>query len=179
MPTVIANRYARALADVVARTGEYRRVLNELKDFHAIYRESADLREVFETPAVPLPQKVKVLETILGRLGVATVTLNFARVLVAHYRMALLEEVIQAFQKISNDRLGIVQVKISSAADLSAGEREELQARFGELTRKQVELEFHLDRELLGGLVAQVGSTVYDGSIRGHLIRIREQLTAR
>jgi F-type H+-transporting ATPase subunit delta len=179
MPLMIANRYARALADVVAHTGEYRRVVNELEAFQAIYRESADLQEIFETPAVPLPQKVKVLETILGKLGVDPVTLNFLRVVLAHYRMALLEEVLQAFRKISNDRLGIVQVKVSSAADLSGAERDVLQARFGELTRQQVELEFHLERELLGGLVAQIGSTVYDGSIRGHLQRIRGQLMAR
>jgi F-type H+-transporting ATPase subunit delta len=93
--------------------------------------------------------------------------------------MALLEEVIQAFRKITNDRLGIVQVKVSSAAGLSEAERELLRARFEELTRKQAELEFHLDGQLIGGLVAQIGSTVYDGSVRGHLERMREQLMTR
>ena len=67
-------------------------------------------------------------------------------------------------------------MKISSASDLSNEEQELLRARFNELTEKQSELEFHLDGDLIGGLVAQIGSTVYDGSIRGHLDRIREQL---
>lgn len=179
MPMVVANRYARALADVVARTGEYPKVLRELEDFSASYRESAELRAVCETPTVPLPQKIKVLEAILERSGVSPVTLNFLRVLLAHYRMALLVEVIQAFRKIANDRQGIVQVKISSPSDLSEAERELLGARFAELTRKRAELEFHLDRELIGGIVAQVGSTVYDGSVRGQLERIREQMMGR
>jgi F-type H+-transporting ATPase subunit delta len=51
--------------------------------------------------------------------------------------------------------------------------------RFRELTGKQVELEFRTDRELLGGILAQIGSTVYDGSVRGNLARMREQLSAR
>lgn len=179
MPMVVASRYARALADVVARTGEYRRVLQELEDFRSSYSACADLREVCDAPAVPLAQKMKVLEAIGARLGAAPVTLNFLRVLLAHYRVALLEEVIEAFRKIANSRLGIVQVKVSSATELSEAERQALRARFGELMRKQAEVEFHLDEQLIGGIVAQVGSTVFDGSLRGRLERIREQLTAR
>jgi F-type H+-transporting ATPase subunit delta len=179
MPMLVANRYARALADVVARTGEYRQVLAQLVEFAAVYRQSSELREVSESPAVPMPQKAMVLEAILEKLGALPVTRNFLRVLLAHYRMVLLEEVIQSLRKIINDRLGIVQVKVFSAADLPEAERRLLRARFEELTRKQAELEFHLDGRLIGGLVAQIGSTVYDGSIRGHLQRLREQLMSR
>ncbi len=179
MSMAIANRYARALADVVGRTGDYRRALRELEDFDAVYRESAELREVLETPAVPLPQKIKVLEAILGRLGISSAISNFFRVLVAHYRMRLLGEICRAFLKTVNDRLGVLWVKIFAASDISEAEQQALRARFAELTRKQVELEFHLDPELLGGILAQVESTVYDGSIRGNLQRIRQQLTAQ
>ena len=179
MPMVVASRYARALADVVARTGEYRRILRELEDFRAAYRDSVEWREVCDTPAVPLAQKIKVLEAIGARLGAAPLTLNFLRVLIAHYRMGLLEEVIEAFRKIANARLGIVQVKVSSATELSEAERQALRARFSVLMHQQAEVEFHLDEQLIGGIVAQVGSTVFDGSLRGRLERIREQLTAR
>jgi len=179
MPTVVANRYARALADVVAATGNYRQVLQELEDFDGAYRESPELRELCETPAVPLAQKLSVLEAIARRLGSSQVTLNFLRVLASRYRLPLLEEVLQAFRQVCYARLGIVQVRISSATDLTSQEQELLRMRFNELTRKQSELEFRLDRNLIGGIVAQIGSTVYDGSIRGQLERIREQLTAR
>ncbi len=81
MPTVVAHRYARALADVVATIGDYRQVLKELEDFSAAYRESVELREVCETPAVPMAQKLSVLEVLAGRLGVSHITLNFLRVL--------------------------------------------------------------------------------------------------
>jgi F-type H+-transporting ATPase subunit delta len=176
---VIATRYARALADVVAASGDYRKVLEELEDFQRAYRGSPELKEVFASPAVALPQKMKLLEVIGQRLGESPVTLNFLRVLLVNYRMPLLEEAVQAYRKIANDRMGIVQVTISSASDLSEAERESVAGRFRELTGKQVELEFRTDRELLGGILAQIGSTVYDGSVRGNLARIRERLTAR
>jgi len=179
MPMVVANRYARALAEVVAPSGDYRRVLQELQDFASAYRESHELREVFASPAVALPQKMNVLVVIGQKLGESPVTLNFLRVLLANYRMPFLEEAVQAYRKIANDRLGVVQVSVSSASDLSETERESVAARFRELTGKQVELEFRTDSELLGGILAQIGSTVYDGSVRGNLARIREQLTAQ
>lgn len=176
MPTVVANRYARALADVVASTGNYRQMLSELEDFSAAYNQSVELREVCETPAVAMAQKLSVLDAIAGRMGASHITLNFLRVLMSHYRFPLLGEILQAFRHVAYARLGIVRVKISSAADLSPQERELLQGRFNVLTQQQSELEFHLDGNLMGGLVAQIGSTVYDGSIRGHLDRIRERL---
>ena len=179
MPMVIANRYARALAEVVAASGDYRKVLEELQDFESVYRESPELKEVFASPAVAFPQKMKVLEAVGQRLGESTVTLNFLRVLLTNYRMPLLEEAVQAYRKIANERLGVVQVTILSASELSEAEQESVAARFQKLTGKQVELEFRIDRELLGGIQAQIGSTVYDGSVRGNLARIREQLMAR
>jgi F-type H+-transporting ATPase subunit delta len=179
MPTAVANRYARALADVIASTGNYRPLLSELEDFGAAYRQSLELREVCETPVVPMAQKLSVLEALAGRLGSSHVTFNFLRVLASHYRLPLLDEILQAFRSISDARLGVVRVKITSASDLSSEEQDVLRARFDELTRKQSELEFNLDHGLIGGLVAQIGSTVYDGSIRGHLNRIREQLLAQ
>jgi F-type H+-transporting ATPase subunit delta len=179
MPIVVANRYARALADAVAASGDYRKILEELQDFESVYHESLELKQVFASPALPLPQKMKVLEAIGQRLGHSPATLNFLRVLLVNYRMPMLEEAVQAYRKIANDRLGVVQITISSASDLSDAERESVAARFRELTGKQVELEFRIDGELLGGILAQIGSTVYDGSVRGNLARIRERLTAR
>ncbi len=178
MAIAIANRYARALADVIGSAGNYRTVLQELSDFTAAYRQSADLREVLQTPVLPVGEKIKVLDALLARLGASRVTSNFLRVLMAHYRMGLLEQVEEAFRRISNDRLGIARVKIFAASDLTDAERGNLSTRFERLTQKRAELEFRLDPTLIGGIVAQIGSTVYDGSVRGHLERLRQQLVA-
>jgi F-type H+-transporting ATPase subunit delta len=172
----VAGRYARALADVIAETADYRRALDELAAFGTIYAESAELRNLFDAPAVPLAGKLKVLDTIVHRQGTSLAVSNFLRVLVKNYRIAHFEEIRRAFRRIANQRLGIVDVKITSAAELDQVQRDAVAARFRELTGKQVEFEFHLDPDLVGGLRAQVGSTVYDGSIRGALSRLKEQL---
>ena len=177
MPIAIANRYARALADVVSQKGDYRQVRQVLENFAAVYGESAELREVFDTPALPLTEKLKVLTAIMGKMGTTSITTNFLSVLGQNYRMNLLEEICLAFHKLANDRLGVVEVKVVSAAGLSEAEQQALRAKFIDLTGKEVEFDFHLDRELLGGVLAQIGSTVYDGSVRGQLDRIRERLT--
>lgn len=179
MATAIASRYARALADVVSRSGEYRSALDELADFSAVYRTSGELRDIFRTPAIPLEDKTKVLEAILARLGTSPMVSNFFHVLLANYRLPAVEEIAQAFEKIAMERLGIARVGIRSALTLSETERRTLVTRFASVTRKRVEADFEVDPKLLGGVTAQIGSTVYDGSVRGHLERLRERLTAR
>src|SRR5579863_372147 len=178
MAIAVASRYARALADVVAeQKGDYRRVGGEIAAFAALYRESGELREVLETPAVPLPAKLRVLAAIEARLAASPVTGNFLRVLASHYRMALLGEIAQVFRRLSNQRLGGVEVRVTSTGALSEPEQQALHGRFKDLTGKEVEFDFHSDDRLLGGIVAQIGSTVYDGSVRGQLDRIRQRLT--
>ena len=179
MAIPVANRYARALADVLSQGGDYRAVLGELRNFLSSYQESADLREVFDTPAISLEKKLKVLEAILARLGVSKVTASFLRVLVTNYRIGLLAETCAAFNRIANERLGVVEVKVLSATGLSEAEQQALRARFEAVTRKKVAMEFGLDGGLLGGILARIQSTVYDGSVRGNLERIREQLLKR
>ncbi|MBI1982737.1 MAG: ATP synthase F1 subunit delta [Acidobacteria bacterium] len=176
MAIAVANRYARALADVVAHTGDYREILRELEDFLAVYRENAELRDIFDTPAVPLENKTKVLEVILARLGTSKVAGNFLRVILSNYRMRQMEEIVQVFLKIANQQLGVVQVKVYSAEGLPETERRAVGSRFEEVTGKRVEVEFHQEADLLGGVLAQIESTVYDGSVRGHLQRIRQRL---
>lgn len=178
MAQAVANRYARALADVVGRTGDFRRILQDLEDFAAVYGQSPELREVLETPALSLQDKTKVLEAILARLGTSHIAANFLRVLVSNYRIRLLEEVLGAFQEIAHERLGIARVKVYSASELSEAERQALRARFEEVTKKRVEIEFESQAELLGGVRAQIRSIVYDGSVRGHLERMRARLMA-
>ena len=178
MSMAVASRYSRALADVLGSEEGYRAALKELEDFAAVWRESEDLREVLVAPAVPSEQKSKLLDAILERLGTSATVANFLRVLLVNYRIALLEEVLRAFQKVVNERLGIVEVEVLYAQDLSQDQREELRTKFSELTGNEVEMKFQEDEKLLGGVRARIGSTVYDGSIQGYLERLRKELRA-
>ncbi|MFB3922055.1 MAG: ATP synthase F1 subunit delta [Terriglobia bacterium] len=179
MSKAISHRYARALADVVGRTGDYSTALRELEEFAAVYRANAELRDVFRTPAVTPADKSGILETILARAGTSRTVGNFLRILLKNYRLVLIDDIVEAFKEAAHERMGVVEVQISSAVDLSEAERQALRTRFESITGKQVDVEFQIAKELLGGVVAQIGSTIYDGSVRGHLARIRERLVAR
>jgi F-type H+-transporting ATPase subunit delta len=178
MPEAIAGRYARALVDVIGPEGDYRRVGQDLENFASVYEESAELREVLQSPVVTPEQKLKVIQAILARLEALEVTRNFLRVLMTHYRINLLDEIRLSFQNIINERLGIVRMQVISAAPLSDEQQSILRERFGKLVQKTVEIEYQIDPNVLGGLLTQIKSTVYDGTVRGYLQRIREQLEA-
>ena len=150
----------------------------ELVEFAGGWRESADLRQVLVSPTIPLEQKRSVLDAIIQKLEISVTAGNFLRVLLANYRMSLLEEVLQAFQKVAQERLGIVEVQISYAQELTPSEQSALREKFAELTGKKVEMKFRRDEGLLGGLQARVGDKIYDGSAQGYLDRLRGQLTS-
>jgi F-type H+-transporting ATPase subunit delta len=179
MLEAIAERYARALVEVIGPEGDYRRVSQDLGDFASVYRESSELREVLQSPVVTPEQKTKVIEAILARLDTSSVTTNFLRVLMRHYRINLLDEIRLSFQNLIDERLGILKMRVTSAAPLSGEQQQYLRERFGNLTRKTVEVEYKIDPQVLGGVLAQIKSTVYDGTVRGYLQRIREELEAR
>ena len=178
MSMAIASRYARALADVVGPRGDFASMRKELEDFAGVWRESHPLRQVLTSPTIPVEQKRGVLDTVIQRLGLSVTAGNFLRVLLVNYRIALLEEVLEAFQRTANERLGIVEVQVLYAQDLTPEEQEALRGKFAELTGKRVEMKFRRDEKLLGGIQARVGSTVYDGSAQGYLDRLRGQLTS-
>jgi F-type H+-transporting ATPase subunit delta len=178
MSMAIASRYARALAEVLGAQGDFGAMLRELEDFAGVWRESDDLRQVLTSPTIPAEQKRGVLDAIVQKLGLSVTAGNFLRVLLVNYRISLLEEVLQAFQKAANERLGIVEVQVLYAQDLTPGEQEALRKKFAELTGKKVEMKFRREEKLLGGIQARVGSTIYDGSAQGYLERLRGQLTS-
>ncbi len=175
MPMAVAERYARALAEVAGTEGDYARLARDIEDFAAVYHESSELRQVFASPAVSPDQKAGVLQAILKRLECSVMSAKFLRVLLAHYRLNLLDEILQAFRERVYERLGVIPMKVVSASPLSEGQRTRLGERFAGLTGKKMEIEYSVDPDLLGGLKAQIRSTVYDGTVRGVLNRLREQ----
>lgn len=176
MPQAVTQRYARALAGAVERQGKYREVAEEVGSFARCYRESIELREVLESPAV-LPQaKLRVLERVMALLELSPVVRNFLRVLQSHYRLHLISEIQDAFERVVDDRMGVVRVAVVSASPLPPEQQTALENRFVRLTQKTPAIEYRVDPNLLGGVRASIQSTVYDGTIRGALDRIRMQM---
>jgi F-type H+-transporting ATPase subunit delta len=180
----VVGTYARAFADVVlsdtVKTGsghlDPARSLHELHSIEALLKESDQLRRVLENPSIPGESKRAVLDAVTGKLGTARQVRNFVAVLTDHRRLPLFSEILKQLEEELNDRQGFAEAEISTARQLTEQEKQLLEREITKLTGKKVKARYQQDATLLGGAVVQVGSTIYDGSVKGQLERIREQL---
>jgi F-type H+-transporting ATPase subunit delta len=171
--------YARALADAVfdahADTGK---TLAEAQELATLVAESRELREVWETPSIPAEQKRAVLDAIAAREGFSRITRNFVAVLIDHRRIAFLAPIVKQFEVEIDQRMGFAKAEIASAHELDGAERRSLENELDKLTGKKVRARYLRDASLLGGVVVRLGSTIYDGSVKGQLERIRMAISA-
>jgi F-type H+-transporting ATPase subunit delta len=172
------SRYARAFADVVASARLDTAAIDaQLTDFLATWDGSEELRELFATPAVPAVQKVGILDKLNAKLGLQKELRNLLAVLIDNGRIGQVHEVAAAYRIELQERMGIRQAEIVTARELDARERGELAGSVARLAGSRIEASFKLDASILGGTVVRIGSTVYDGSVRGRLERLRTVLS--
>jgi len=171
-------QYANALADVVLQQGAAEPTRKQLADFEAAHAESAELRNFMASPAVSREAKHGVIEKLVARLGASRILRNFLFVIVDNQRTHLLPEIAVSFELVLRQRQGIVEAEISSAAPLNDSQKATLLRNLEGVTGKKVQASYSLDPGLLGGAVVRIGDTIYDGSVRNQLDRLRERLTA-
>ena len=174
----VASTYARAFADVVlSEKLDAQRATEELRGIAALLAESSDLRRVWENPAIPAEQKRGLLDAIAKRDGTEKIVRNLVAVLIDHRRVKYLDAVIQQLEKELDARLGFAEAQITSVRELGDPEKRGLESQIGKLTGKKVRAKFGQDSSLLGGVVVRIGSTIYDGSVKGQLEKIREAIS--
>ena len=178
MSEAVARRYAAAMADVAVEKNNASLVKSDFTSFVTAFYEAADLRNLLESPAVAIDAKTRVIQAIGARMQLDATVANFVRVIVDNGRTELLREVEAALGEELNARMGIAQAEVTSARPLSEQQRRELTVAIEKRTGKKIEASFSEDADLLGGAVVRVGSTVFDGSVRERLSRLREQLEA-
>jgi len=180
MRSAARARYARALADVVTGPAavDPQQILRELRQFHEALAGSPQLRIALSSPAVSPARKRSVIDRLAGLLELSRVARNFLMVLADHRRAAELEGIIEAFEGEIDERLGFARVEVKSARELSAGQRDALDRKLQQLTGRKPRARYSVDPSLIGGVVASIGSVVYDGSVRGQLAALERRLTA-
>jgi F-type H+-transporting ATPase subunit delta len=174
----MAGRYARAFADVVEKQKiDPEKAMRELDEMAALVAQSAALRNVLLNPAVEHKQKLALLDAIVKRIGAAKLLRNFVAVLIDHKRIHQMGDIAALFKQELDERMGIAQARVSSFRALSETEKQSLERRLTAVTGKTVRATYAEDPSLLGGALVRVGSTIYDGSVRGQLQRIKDQIT--
>lgn len=172
----IARRYSIALADVVLETGEAETVKAELEILGKLFAESVDLQAVFTNPSIVHSKKVKVLDALIAKTKPSKTTANFLKVLLHNGRISELVHINEKFASVLEERSGAVTAQITSARELPDAERAEFEKTLSKLTGKRVNVNYAINTDIIGGVVARIGSTVYDGSVRSKLETLKEQL---
>ena len=173
--SVAANRYAKALLDGLypqkAEAG-----LQQLQSFQSLLDDQPEARRLLENPTVSADRRKRLIKEIADALGFDRRVANFADILIDRNRLPLIDEIITAYQKFLDERLGVVRAVVKAAHPLDASQQSELITKLEQVTGKQVRMEITLDPSLIGGVVAQVGSTIYDGSVRQQLNAFKSRL---
>ena len=181
MISVAASRYGNALGAVVFAQGsdlEPRDVAEQLRKFEELLGLSSDLRHVMFSPAVPSSKKRSVITRLGGDLALAPKVRNFLFVVSDHQRMGQLSAILEAFEASIDRNRGVVRAGVTSALEMDQAQRGALETQLSKTVGQRVRMEFSVDKALIGGVVARVGSVVYDGSVRGQLDAIRRRLAA-
>ena len=174
----IASRYARALVDVILEQkidGDTAR--QQMRAVVEAVHSSDELRRVWDSPAISAEQKRSVLDAVAREMGLAQPIRNFMAVLIDHRRIRMLDDMVRQFEVELDAQLGFAEAQISSARELSGEEKRELEGRVERMTGKKVRAKYVSKPDLLGGVMVRVGSTIYDGSVRGQLEKMRQELS--
>jgi F-type H+-transporting ATPase subunit delta len=178
--STIVTRYASALVDVVTgpRGMDAAQANQQLRAFADVLAGSAELRNALTSPAVSPARKRAVVGRLADQLGLAKMVRNFLLVLSDHRRLAALAPMIDSFEILLDERLGFVRAELSSAREMDERQKAALGDELSRLTGKKVRPRFAVVPELIGGVIVRIGSTIYDGSVRGQLDSLARRLAA-
>ena len=174
-----AVRYARALLDVAVKEADPEQVGRDLGAFAAVVAGHADLREALTNPVVPTTAKQRVVTDLVARLGLTPPVSKLLALLAERDRLVLLPDLVQVYDERLEVLRGIVRAEVTSATELTSEQAAQLQQRLAAATGRTVTMSTKVDPSLIAGIVARIGSTVYDGSVATQLEKMREKLLSQ
>jgi len=172
----LARRYARAVIQIGTEQGNLDRLGAELRSLAGAMKESPELVSSLTNPAIRRADRRKVIDALLQRVGASPYTQNLIYILLDGERLASLASISREVDAMIEARSGRVSAEVTSARPLEAGEVAQITAALEKLSGKQVTVTRREDPSLLGGVVAKLGDTVYDGSLRTQLQNLRDEL---
>lgn len=182
MASAVANRYARALVDLVLAPNSPlspEQAVEQLRAVEQMVSGYLELRIALLTPAIATSRKRAVMGKLLEEIGASRLVRNFTFVIIDHRRIGKIGEIREAFDLLLDERRGFVRAEVTSAVPLDERRRGNLETELSRMTGKRMRLRFAIDAGLLGGVSARIGSKMYDGSLRGQLLRMRREFTGQ
>ena len=175
-----ANRYAKALFDVaLAEKADLAKINQDVAAVAELMTTNQELMVVAKRVALPDATRKAVMEQVADKLGLSVQVKKLVLALTEGHKLALVKDLAESFQERLLAHQKIVRAEVTSATPLSPEKQQALADSLSKVTGKKVELSVSVDPELLGGVVARIGSTVYDGSVKTQLQRMRQELSSQ
>ncbi len=172
----IAKRYAKALLDIGKEDGHYKQYGQELKRFSEICKKNENFFYVLSSPVFSIEERIKLLDSVLEKMGFSKIFNNFLRVLLERKRITSIYEISDYYSKLLDDLLGIARAKIITARPLKKKTLDKLIKSLEKFISKKVESETEIDESIIGGVIVKIGDLVLDGSITAQLRGLTQSL---
>lgn len=174
----LAMRYARALLSILQDPAELEKTDAFLTSLARSLESSNETRRVMLDPAVPRATRRKILADLAQRQNLPATVGSFLGTLVDNNRLAVLSAVAAVFHEERERRMGVVSAELTTATPLAADVQQRARTAMERLTGSRIRLTFHVEPALIGGAVTRIGSTIYDGSLRTQLERLKRRMVA-
>ncbi|MFO0664481.1 MAG: ATP synthase F1 subunit delta [Polyangiaceae bacterium] len=172
----VSRRYARAILDIGIETNTAQRLVSEMNDLAAAFEQSADLRSAMENPLVSQEAKRAIVEDLVTKSGAGETTKNTLLLLTDRRRVRALPAIAKALAELFDVQKGVLRAEVTTAAPLTEAYRARLKAELERLSGHKIVLDERTDESLLAGVIAQVGDTIYDGSLKSRLQQMQSSL---
>lgn len=174
--SAISRRYAKALVRLAEEQNQLERFGRELQQFSELLTSHDQLRSLLESPTFPMDRKEAILGDLLDLLEPAPTVRNFFGLLLEKDRLQILPQIQGDFRELADEIAGIVRARVTTAARLDDRQRKAIEGGLAAQTGKEVELTVTLKPELIGGLQAEIGGRLFDGSLKTQLKRFEDTL---
>ncbi len=174
---LLLNKYTLGLANALKTESEYENIRRELVNFARLCRDHRKLKEILESPILAARKKSEIVGSILAAESFQPKTSRFILLLMEHNRLELLDGVLDNLPILWNEKRGVRTFEVSSVVPLTEAQKEKLQMELERLEKAPVRLTYKTDPEIIGGLALKKGNLVYDISLKGHLLDLKEKIT--
>ncbi len=173
---VLIKRYSQGLINSVKDESEFSVLSRQLSAISDLLSENKELRDILHNPFLPASKRKQIVEEVLGRSSYAQKTIRLISLLLENNRLDLLPGISESIPEVWNEKKGISTYEVASVVPLSGVQQKKLKGKLELLEKKPVILKYRIEPELLGGLWIKRGNIVYDTSLRGHLMKLREKI---